>query len=266
MAEPLKYCVILERRAAVPALAEALAKARGTPLADASRAARGAFGLVAGALAEPEARALAEGLAAGGVAALALPESLVEEPPPARALLRCEPREAGLFWTPRDGKAPQLAPWRALALVAAAAFKRAESRVVREDASNMARRALGLGLTLATGIPPSLTGASKREVERRVETSEVVHYADFVFEDLRLRVDAQEFDFSGLGARMSYDAPSNLRRLVTLAFEARPEIPRTEGAWIIGEGRPLREMPYNELADLEREERWLWTLRALKKL
>lgn len=263
---PLTYSVLLERRAAVPALAAALAKVRGQPLADASRSARASFGLLARGLSEAEAAAFAEGLKGESVPALALPDGLVEDPPPAQLLARCEPRGDGLYYLLKSGEPARLEPWSGLALVGAAAFRTTSARVVREDASSMGRRMLGLGLTLATGLPPSLTGAAKKEVERRVETSEVVHYADFVFGERRLRVDAQDFDFSGLGARMAYDAPSNLKRLVLLALEARPQTPRAEGAAVLEEGRPLRDMPYADLSELEREERWLWTLRALKKL
>lgn len=266
MTEPLAYCVLLERPAPVAKLAEALAKTRGEPLADAARAARNSRGIVATGLSEPESRALAEGLTAGGAAAFAVPESLLEEPPAARELARCEPRQDGLYWTPRDGKPAELAPWSVLTLVAAAAFKRSTARVVKTEESDLARRALGIGFSLATGLPPSLVGGGKKEVERRVENTEVVFYADFFFGPLRLRIDAQEFDFSGLGARMAYDAASNLKRFVTLALEAKPAVPRSEGAAILGDNRPLRDMSYAELPDLEREEKWLYTLLALKKL
>lgn len=266
MTEPLAYCVLLERSAPVAKLAEALAKTRGEPLADAARTARNCRGIVATGLAEPEARALGEGLGAGGVAALAVPQNLIEEPPPVRELARCEPRQDGLYWTPKGGQPAQLAPWSALTVVAAAAFKRSSARVVKTEETDLARRALGIGFSLATGLPPSLVGGGKKEVERRVENTEVVFYADFLFGPLRLRIDAQDFDFSGLGARMAYDAASNLKRFVTLALEARPAVPRSEGAAILGDNRPLRDMSYGELPDLEREEKWLCTLLALKKL
>jgi hypothetical protein len=56
----------------------------------------------------------------------------------------------------------------------------------------------------------------------------------------------------------------NLRALARRLAGLWPEAGRNRGLRFILEGKPQRDMGYESLADLERESRWLLTLRALR--
>ncbi len=267
---PLTYSVLLARRCEDSALAHALAKVRKEPMADAARRARVSCGLLETGMSEADAKARAAALAEAGAAAFAVPDNLVEEPPAAAELARLSPSPEGLRWQARGGAVEASAAWKRVKLIAATAFKRTHSKTVKTlEGPDLGRRALSIGLSLATGLPPSLTGGGpKREVEKTVSTSELVEYADVVLDGPgeRLRVDAQDFDFSGLGPLKAYDAPTNFKRLLMELVRLAPQAARNAGADVIVAGRPLLEIRRDDLAQLEREERWLLTLLALGKL
>lgn len=266
----LTYSVLLARRGDEAALPQALAKADRQPLLDAQPKARAACGLIERGVSEQRARALAQALCEAGVPALAVPDSLVEEAAAPIPLVRASPGDEGLRWEARSASESRLAPWARVKLVAAAGFKRAHSTTIKTtEGPDPARRALGIGLSMMTGLPPSLVGGGpKRDVVKQVNTSELVCFIDVVLDAPaeRLRVDAQEFDFSGLGEQKAFDALTNFRRLVAELARRAPAALLSTGSLIVLENRPMREMRCDDLAALEREERWLLTLRALGKI
>jgi hypothetical protein len=247
---PLRYAVVLTRREALKpaALAQALAPVLKRPAVDLAPAMRRCWGLVELDADEASAREQAAALEAAGFPALAVPANLVED-------------------LPAGEKLTTLSPAGPVALLAAAAFTRRDARVVKvEEGPSTGQRALGLGITLATGLPPSLFGVGgKKEVEKKVESSELYYYADLYAGSpvRRLRVDAQDFDFSLLGERKGFDAPGNFRKVLETL---RPGAARLNtGAEGLLAGKPVRELGYETVADLEREARWLLTLGALGK-
>ena len=196
---------------------------------------------------EPGARREAQALCAAGLPALAVPANLIEELPAAQVV-----RALGVDSGPAK-------------LLAAAAFTQRQSRVVRvEEGPGAGRRALQLGLSMATGMPLNLFGGGKKEVEKTLSSSELLFYLDVYLSEppRRLRVNAQDFDFSCLGERKGYDAAGNFRRL--LESKAPLAAALNVGARGLLDGRPVRELGYESLDDLEREARWLLTLIALK--
>ncbi|HVE13588.1 MAG TPA: hypothetical protein VNI01_09360, partial [Elusimicrobiota bacterium] len=81
----------------------------------------------------------------------------------------------------------------------------------------------------------------------------------------RLRVDAPRFDYSCLNARMGYGSAANLRRLAAELSRRAPRALLGQGLRAILDGAPGRERAYGSRAELERELRWLLTLRALER-
>lgn len=245
-----RYAVLVESQddLKVPVVAEALAAWKGVPVADAIIAARRCWGLSVESEEKPAADKLAGLLQSRGVGALAVPSSLLEELPavePIRSLAS--------------------APSKSTVLIAAAGFKKTTTREVKTtEGPSPTQRALKIGLAIA-GVPTF--GGGSREVVKRVEESDLVFYADVVLSDppLRLRVDAQDFDYSCLGARKGYDALGNFRTLLMVVGDAAPAAVKNKGCRYLLDGKPVRETGYEGLADLEREERWLLTLRALGK-
>lgn len=250
MAEPLRYAVVLASRDAFKpaALAQALAPVLKRPAVDLAPVMRRSWGLVELDADEASAKQQAAALSAAGLPALAVPSNLVEDLPAAEKL-------QGL-----SVPAPTT-------LIAAAAFTQRSARTVKtEEGPSTGERALGLGITLATGLPPSLFGVGgKKQVEKTVESSELLYYAEaYAGSPLRrFRLDAQDFDYSCLGEQKGYDAPGNFRK----ALQALAGGARTLNAGVEGllSGRPVRQLGYESLADLEREARWLLTLAALGK-
>lgn len=244
---PLRYAVLLADASGFKpgALAQALGPALKKPAQDLIVPVRKGRGLLADDLSQEEAQRVAQALAEKSVTALAVPRGLLEDLPKAEPLK-----------TLNEPVAPEL--------LAAAVFKRTTSRTVKvEEGPSMGKRAVQLGITLATGLPVGLMGGGKKEVERTIESSDLAYVLDVVAGGRRLRVDAEDFDFSCLGERKGYDAPGNFRRLIeVLAPSARLV---NEGARALLASRPLRELGYESAEDLDAEERWLLTLAALKK-
>lgn len=247
---PLTYTVLVADAAHwKPAeIARVLAAYKRVPAADIAVSLRRAWGIVAQGLEPAEAERQAAALLAGGFCALSVPDSLVEEPPvaalaPALELARVQ-----------DG----------LVLVAAGEWREVtRSEVTVQEGPTLGQKALRVGL-FAVGIP--LPGPGARSVKKTVESADLACVLDLIYEKpaRRLRVDARSFDFSCLGARKAYDAGTNFRRLAAELAALAGDGRINRGARILRDGRPTREMGYEALADLEREERWLLALRALK--
>jgi hypothetical protein len=80
----------------------------------------------------------------------------------------------------------------------------------------------------------------------------------------RFRIDAQDFNFSCLKARMGYTAPQNFRILVLEMIRLCPQALKNRGAQVLLDGAAIASMGYDTIADLDRESRWLLTLDSLK--
>lgn len=248
---PLSYATLVEKPEQFGAgpVAQALAAWKRVPAADMIVPARRCWGIAAQGESKERAEDLASVLRRGGVESVVVPDNLLEELPPVSTIPALEPSAA-----------------KRLALLAVAAFKITTSREVKTvEGPSTAQRAVKIGLLMA-GIPT--LGGGAREVIKKVEESDLHFYADLVLESPveRLRVDAQAFDFSCLGARKAYGALVNFRTLLEWLSDLAPKAARNRGCRFMLDGKPVREMGYESLDDLEREEKWLLTLRALGKL
>lgn len=241
----MRYAVVLAggERPPVPELAKALSEALSVPVPDYALKLRRARGLIELDCEEDAAKREAEALTAAGARAVAVPAGLLEEAPAATPVHAFDAKPRG----------------RALAAVT---FKQSRARVISAD-SGPGKRALQLGLSLATGLPLVSMGFGKKPPKVVAETDDV-SYLDLVCEDpaARLRVAAHDFDFSCLGERMGFDAPGNFRRLLEWLSPGCERL--GDGARTLLDGKPMRELAYESLEDLDREVRWLLTLRALK--
>lgn len=263
----LTYAVLISGQA--PArladIAQALAAARKVPFQDMMQAVRRSWGIIEDGAAKPAAEATVQALEKAGIKSVAVPSNLVEELPPAEPLAGAQFSPDGLFPVSKEGGAPRLV-WQNLALVAAAGYKETEIRhIANPENPDMAKKLLKTGLLLMAGIPPGFGGA-KKQPPKAVEVSDLVFVLDLVFKEpaRRLRIDARHFDFSCLKERMRYDALGNFKILLDDAARLAPLALLNRGAMVLLEKRPVREMGYEALSDMERECRWLLTLEALK--
>lgn len=263
----MSYAVLLEGDAALrPAdLARALAAVRKVPVLDLMGPMRHCWGIVEEGVTKAAAEETARILGAAGLGALAVPAELLEDLPPSEPATRLAFSAGDLAYAERE--APERrAGWKRLSLIAAAAFSETTAAAAAAgDPAEAAKKLIKTGITLMTGLPTSL-GLSPKPVELRKEVVEQVCVVDLLLKDPpeRLRIEGGRFDFSCLGARKGYNVLANVKVLVGLLAAAAPAAALSRGAQVILEGRPLREMGYDGLADLEREQRWRLTLAALK--
>jgi hypothetical protein len=249
-----------------PKLAEALARFHKVPMADMGASARHSWGILAEKLAKDRADALLAETVKAGLAALVLPQNLLEDPPPAKVLktLGLEPERVRLVEAGGTELAVEWsAAWKDVSLAAAAAFKQTTSKTLKvTEGPTSAEKAVNMGLMLS-GIPISV-GKNKERL-KTVEETELALYLDLAVGEARYRVDAQHFDYSFLKARMAFGAFANFRATILELSDRAPGAIKNKGFSALLDGKPLGQLGYESLADLDRESRWLLTLRALKR-
>jgi hypothetical protein len=247
------------------AVASVLAKRAKAPALDFVAPVRRAWGVIAESLPAEVAEKLAAELTSADQAALAAPTSLLESPPPPVLVVKAEFSGDGFdVVSGRANAAPERLSWTRLSALCAAGLEVRTSKTVTETAPmEMGEKAVRLGLTMATGIPMM---GSKKEVKRVVETKDRTLMLDIVFlgPARRLRVDARAFDYSLLGPKMGYGAEVNFLALLAELVARAPGALRGKGTRALLNRRPAAESQYESLEDLEREERWLLTLAALR--
>jgi hypothetical protein len=231
-------------------LAKALGAVRGTPFHDQVLQAKRAWGIVADDLSAEEAKALGRGLTEAGVACAVGPTAALARLPDAEPI-----RTVDALPSPH----PTLVAVAALTITT-------ETKSTETQGPSGVQKAAGMAIAMATGIPLGI-GGKKHKVERTREEQTLQFYADLFYTDpaRRLRIGGAHFDFSCLKERMGYQAQANLKVLVGDVVAAAPGAWVNHGTQVLVEGRPIRTMGYASLDDLEREERWLLTLRAAGK-
>jgi len=163
---------------------------------------------------------------------------------------------------PNAPTGPESVPWERVVLIAAAGINITEySKIKVKEGPDAADRAMNMGILLATGLPIKI-GKKERIVEHTVESTELVFFLDVVLKDpaVRLRIDAQNFDFSGLKERKVYNVLGNLKLFTADLVKAAPGAMQNRGSRVLIGNKPVREMGYVTLQDLDKETRWLLTL------
>lgn len=230
------------------ALARVLASLRGTPVQDQVLLAKRSWGIVDEDLSEAGARALTEGLRASGVECLACHSSALVELPEAESATKVD-------------ALPDARP----SLIAAAGITVTSTATKTVNAGpSPAQKAVGTAIMLTTGMPLKI-GGKKRAVKKTETQQDLVFCMDLVYDapGRRVRIVASEFDYSFLGARKLYQALGNCKLLLTDLVGAAPEALQNHGTRVLMQSQPVSTMGYGSFEDLEREERWLLTLRAL---
>ena len=247
------------------AVASVLAKRAKAPALDFVAPIRRAWGVIAESLPAEAAEELAAELTSASQPALAAPTSLLETPPPPIQVAKAEFSGDGFdLVSGRANAAPERLSWTRLSALCAGGLEVRTTTTVTETAPmEMGEKAVRLGLTMATGIPMM---GSKKEVKRVVETKDRALMLDLLFlgPSRRLRVDARAFDYSVLGPKMGYGAEVNFHALLEELAARAPAALRGKGTRAMMARRPAGESYYESLDDLEREERWLLTLAALR--
>jgi hypothetical protein len=141
-----------------------------------------------------------------------------------------------------------------IAVLAAAPIKETFSKTIKTtEGPSVGEKAFRLGIMAATGLPIGM-GKSK-ETNKEVKGFELAFYLDLVLSDntARLRVSSDDFDFSGLKEKKTYSSQVNFRVLCKELAVFAPGAFKNAGLRAILEGAPLAPLPYDSLADLEKE-------------
>jgi hypothetical protein len=224
-------------------------------------AVRRSWGIVAEPSPAEEAEALAAALTAAGLAAVAVPVGLLEEPPAAIAVTKAELSGDGFdVVAGRGGAERERLVWTHMKVLSAGAVVETGRKTVTEGPSS-SEKAVRLGATLVTGLPLMGGKSTTRQVteERRTPFIELA----FTNPPRRVRILAAEFDYTALGTKMSYSAELNFRVLVAELAARAPGALRSRGARAILAKAPSGELAYDSFEDVQREERWLLALDAL---
>jgi hypothetical protein len=232
------------------ALAKALAQIRQTPLQDQVRVAKNCWGIIASDLDEPAATAVSQKLSAAGFASQAIPTKALSALPDPVAVNRFD-----------------ALPTAGLVLISAAAVTvtTTTTRTIHQGPS-ATDKIVSAGILMTTGIPIKF-GPKEQNIKKEQTHSDLTFYADFLYSgpSRRLRVDAQRFDYSFLKERKQYQVLGNFKGLLAEVAKRVPDAWRNQGTRMILEGKPLNQMGYGSLADLDRETLWLSTLQSLKR-
>lgn len=219
--------VLLDRESNDPmVLARALAAVRNAPVQDQVLGARSAWGIVADDLPEEEAKSLGRALREQGVECVAGRTAALPRLPAAE--------RAKTFDDLPDGRP---------ALIAVTAIP---------------------GSTTETDEVTVMGSFSFRTMYLRETDHTLDISADLYYEDpgRRIRIDASAFNFSGLGDRLQLSGQANLKLLIEDLLRGAPETWTNDGARLFVEGKPIHTLGHRSLDDLEREARWLLTLRG----
>lgn len=228
------------------ALAKTLAGIRQTPVQDQVLQAKRAFGIIEDGLSKEEAQALGQALLSEGVKVAVGPMAALVGPAEPQPVTSIDELPAG-----------------SPTLISAAALTVVTTRTTTETKGpSPAQKAAGAAIMMATGLPIKI-GGKKRKVEKTETEQSLSFLAELHYDDppRRFQIDPSHFDFSCLKGRMTYHGQSNLKLLLGDLVEAHPDAWQNHGAQILLEGQPVRLMGYTTHEDLDREARWLLTLR-----
>lgn len=244
-------------------ISQVIAAHQSIPMLDARRLAKRCWGFLGENLDEPRARLLVTRATETGLGTLLLDDAEVPPYPSPENMRSGRCAEDGLHFTTGSSQEDKCLPWSSLRLVCAAGLtdQILLRKTVKEGPSGGEQLARA-GLTLVTGIPIGL--GKKKDVQKVTQEQRFFLYMDLVFQQgpTTLHVNADEFNFSGLGDRKQPNALANFRLLLQDVARFAPSALRNRGAAAILAGQPFNTHGYDSAADYEKERRWLFALAA----
>ena len=249
----MSFCLITaeEKLPEMPIIARVLGAVFNLDRNTAATDARKCWGILGADLTEPVADSLAEKCAEFGVRTIKLP-SPAQLPAPETVRKAFLKNGAAEFVV--DGGQTLTAPPGDIAVLAAAPIKEAVLKTITAtEGPSAGGKAIRLGIMALTGLP--LGFGKSKEVKKEIRSSELSFYLDIVLEPgpRRLRVGSDNFDFSCLKEKKTYSSQVNFRVLCAELAAFAPDAMKNAGLHAMLEGKPLNQLPYGSLADLEKE-------------
>ena len=260
-------------------MSKMISEARGMNLGDAGRAARHAWGFIGEGLSEAGADDLIQRCASYGVKALKVP---VADLPAMKPVLYIKKAvfAGGVLNYSDPGANAGAAEKDDILVVAAAPVKEETSKTVKTtEGPSGQERAIRMGIMAVTGLPIGL--GKTKEVQKEIKSSELSFYMDIILRadktratavseacltdtaapgcpgpkagTTHLRLTSNDFDFSCLKEKKTYSSQLNFRLMCAELGAFAPHALKNSGLSAILESRPLGPLPYDTLADLEKE-------------
>ncbi len=261
MPNPLAVILAKPEDPPADALARIFAEFHGVTAFDGKRLANHAWGFLGEKLSESGAEKLKALADAAGLPVHIKEEKDIPALPPALNLHRAWFDEYRLYYTTGSSPKEHSIACSDLALACAVGLREETSFVKTiQRGPSAQQRAVGLGLSMVTGIPISL--GKKQEVKKTVKSAEFYLYIDLFSKDLstRLHVDAQQFNFLDLQERMLPNAMGNFKTLLQDLATRAPAALKNRAARMILASQPYASMGYETRGDYEKECRWLLAL------
>jgi hypothetical protein len=236
----------------------ALQEIKRVPMADATRLARHAYGIVDEHVPEALAIVIQERLQSLGIPVFLVPSSEVMEYPKPIHVHQAVCLEEGL----RVEVAPQISegvPWTQVVMVSAGRMEMEET--VRPSAgfgapSVMPAEVAGM---IFLGTPVSSGTLEPVRPKRKVRRIEKFLFRILFSDPFRsVQVDKEEFNFSGLGKKIQMDTISNMRLTLQEIMDKAPHVLLDQNAAAFMEGDMRSVVDFPTPADFEEYHRWLF--------
>lgn len=139
-------------------------------------------------------------------------------------------------------------------------------KIVKErQGPDIGEKAMRLGIMMATGLPIGLGGKSK-EISREVRQSETNLYIDLIFDnEIRLRINSENFDFSCLDEQKTYSSHINFKNLCIKLAQYSPLAWKNSALYDLLSGAMSPTLKYETISDLEKEEKRLLMAQTYNK-
>ena len=209
------------------------------------------MGIIGRDMDEASAGELAARCAESGIKTFTLPSPVPALP--AAELIKTASLENGVFSFSCSGNSGSAGPG-GISVISAAPIKEDFLKITKTtEGPSGGQRALRLGLMAVTGLPIGL--GKTKEVKKEVKGSELAFYMDLMVScnSRRLRVASGDFDFSCLKEKKTCSSQVNFRLLAAELAAFAPGALKNTGLLAMLEGRPLSQLPYDTLSDLENE-------------
>jgi hypothetical protein len=245
------------------AVAQVLSRAQKIPSIDAVHQVKQKWGVLSESIPEEQGRALQKIFSASGFETILI-EALLPKVPSPQALASVKWEAAGALCSLKGVPAMMELTPSSISLLAACIFQ--EDHIVKlthKEGPSTGQRLASAGILLATGIPVRI-GPKSKTVETKKNVPETVYYLDIYKNDAgtlkHFRIVGDQFDYSCLGAKKQYNITANFKALLKEWVAYAPQARQGRGTSILLQDKPIADMGYRSLDDLDQESRWLLSL------
>ena len=223
-------------------------------------AAKQAWGFAGEDLTRANADLLAAKCAKHGIKTTIIPSKEISSLRPVKEIEKTAISPSGLNWTTHEKETGFLS-FESVNIIAAAPIKIETIKVqVSTEGPSSLERISKTAVTLTTGIPLGFGGKSK-EVRKEIRQTELTFLLDIISTDERLRINSDKFDYTCLGKKKEYSSQLNFRVLLEELASFALKAEKNQGAQAILAKQPLNMLPYKTEKHLEKECRWMLTIK-----